>query len=56
MNLVLRGGMGMCAGNYRGINNISHELVLRGPQQKCPHNPNEISTFGPELVLRDVPR
>lgn len=45
----------MCAGNYRGINNISHELVLRGSEQKCSHNPNEISTFGPELVLRDVP-
>ena len=55
MNLVLHAGMGMCAGNYRGINNLSHELVLRGPQQKCPHNPNEISTFRPELVLRDVP-
>ncbi len=55
MNLVLHAGMGMCAGNYRGINNLSHELVLRGSEQKCPHNPNEISTFRPELVLRDVP-
>ncbi len=56
MNLVLHVGVGMCAWNCRGINNISHELVLRGSEQKCPHNPNEISTFGPELVLRDIPR